>query len=98
MPINGDFSSSPFLHPSLSVILENKIFSKSFPFLADLFLLSHFGPKGQLRRVNGMLQGRSSATSPSVPWRPPKFLAEKAVQEELEVKDVEFEEDHMVVV
>ena len=55
-----------------------------------------------------MLQGGSSAASPSALWRPLEFLVKEPVKEELDeweatleklkVKDVEFEEDHMEVV
>ena len=50
-----------------------------------------------------MSQGSLSAASPFTPWKPHKFLIEKAVQEEqakwetveekFEVKDAEFEEN-----
>ena len=98
IPINGDFSSSLFFHPSLIVILEKRNFSESFPFFVNPFLLSYLGPEGQFHRAHRMLQGGSSAASPSALWRPLEFLVEEVVQEELEVKDVEFEEDHMEVV
>ena len=55
-----------------------------------------------------MSQGGSSIASPSAPWEPSEFLVEEAVQKEQdeweatmersEVKDVEFEEDHIEVV
>ena len=85
----------PILH---SLSLTKKTFSDLFPFFADPLFLSYLGLEGQLYRAHGMLQGGSFVTSPLALWRPPKSLVEKAVQDKLEVKDVEFKEGRMEVV
>ena len=45
-----------------------------------------------------MLRGGSPAASPFSLWRPLELLVEETMQEELEVKEMEFEEDRMEVV
>ena len=97
----GGLSSFLFLHLSFTVTLEKKTcenFLRLFPFFVDPLFLSYFSPDWQFNHDRGMLRGGSPAASPFSLWRPLELLVEETMQEELEVKDVEFEEDRMEVV